>query len=281
VIFCVMRGDGCLPRQTVQTDESLLGKRSQVETGLEPPAGQRRKVIERTVETVSEEAFFNSSKAMVSASSVETGSGGLEVDCVRTEGLTVEAVSEEVFFNSSKAMVSASSVETGSGGAKDDCGRAEGPISKTLPVGRVAGLVVETVLDKETPTAAILLEDSGQGTKSDLQDSQAVRRSKAMKSDSDEVPVFMWSEFLFKRVFKAEVSGNLQRTGAWPFVLAEASPLTHARVSSDITYGNYLGEERMARVPKVMASLRKLTIRWWRRNITRSFIRHMREGTEA
>ena len=37
----------------------------------------------------------------------------------------------------------------------------------------------------------------------------------------------------------------------------------------------------MARVPKAMVSLRKLATRWWRRNITRSFIRHMREGMEA
>jgi hypothetical protein len=37
----------------------------------------------------------------------------------------------------------------------------------------------------------------------------------------------------------------------------------------------------MARVPKAMVSLRKLAIRSWRRNITRSFIRHMREGMEA
>ena len=82
---------GCLPRRTVQTDEKLLGKRSQVETGWElAPAGQRRKVIERTVETVSEEAFFNSSKAMVSASSVETGSGGLEVDYLFVELKTNE-----------------------------------------------------------------------------------------------------------------------------------------------------------------------------------------------
>ena len=66
----------------------------------------------------------------------------------------------------------------------------------------------------------------------------------------------MWSEFLFKRVFKAEDSGNLRQTGDWPFVLAEASPLVHARVPSDITYGNYLGEERMARVPKAMVVYR-------------------------
>ena len=288
---------GDLPRRTVQLEESLLGKRSPVETGLEPPAGQRRKVTEQIVEKASLEAT-------VSASSVETGSGGAKTDCV-----IVETVSEEIFGNSSKAMNSASSVETGSGGSKVDCVMAEGPSSKTLsvgglagldcvmaegpssktlPVGGLAGLVVETVLDEETPAAAILLEDSSLGVESDLQDSpvppgndSAARRSKATKSDSDEAPVFMWSEFLFKRVFKAEDSGNLRQTGDWPFVLAEASPLVHARVPSDITYGNYLGEERMARVPKAMVSLRKLAIRWWRRNITRSFIRHMREGMEA
>ena len=164
------------------------------------------------METVSEEAFFDSLKAMVSASSVETGSGGAKTDCV-----IVETVSEEAFFNSSKAINSASSVETGSGGSKVDCVMAEGPISKTLPVGSLAGLVIDTVLDEEAPAAAILLEDSSLGVESDLQDSQvpprndsAARRSKATKSDSDEAPVFMWSEVLLKRVFKAEDSGNLR-----------------------------------------------------------------------
>jgi hypothetical protein len=202
---------GDLPRRTVQLEESLLGKRSPAETGLEPPAGRRRKVIEQIVETVSEEALFNSSKAMVSASSFETGSGGAKTDCV-----LVETVSEEIFCNSSKAMNSALSVETGSGGSKVDCVMAEGLSSKTLPVGGLAGLVVETVLDEEAPAAAILLEDSSLGVESDLQDSQvppgndsAARRSKATKSDSDEAPVFMWSESLFRRVFKAEDSGRL------------------------------------------------------------------------
>jgi hypothetical protein len=105
------------------------------------------------VETVSEEAFFNSSKATVSASGIETGSGGAKTDCV----IVLETVSEEIVFNPSKAMNSASSVETGSGGSKVDCVMAEGPSSKTLPVGGLAGLVVETVLDEEASAAAILL----------------------------------------------------------------------------------------------------------------------------
>jgi hypothetical protein len=125
------------------------------------------------------------------------------------------------------------------------------------------------------------VEDSALGVESDLQDSQvppprndsAVRRSKkATNLDSDEALVFMWSEFLFKRVFKAEDSGNLRQTGDhWPFVLAKASPLLHARVPYDITYRNYLGEERMARVPKAMVSLRKklIVIRWWCRKTAR------------
>jgi hypothetical protein len=75
---------------------------------LEPPAGQRRKVVEQIFEAVSEEAFFNSLKAIVSASR---------------------------------------RVETRSGGAKADCVMAEGPTSKTLPVGGAAGYVIKTVLD--------------------------------------------------------------------------------------------------------------------------------------
>jgi hypothetical protein len=73
----------------------------------------------------------------------------------------------------------------------------------------VAGYVIETVLDEEAPAVAKLVEDSVLGVESDLQDSSvpprndsAARRSKATKSDSNEAPVFMWSEFLFKRVFK-------------------------------------------------------------------------------
>ena len=114
-----------------------------------------------------------------------------------------------------------------------------------------------------------MLEDSVLGVDAGPQDSpvpprndSAARRSKATKSDLDEAPVFMWSKFLFKRVFKAEDSGNLRQMGDWPFVLAEASPPLHARGPSDIIYGNYLGDERMARVPKAMISLRKLAIRW-------------------
>ena len=74
---------------------------------MEPPAGQRRKVVEQIFEAVSEEAFFNSLKAIVSASRVETRSGGAKADCVM----------------------------------------AEGPTSKTLPVGGAAGYVIKTVLD--------------------------------------------------------------------------------------------------------------------------------------
>ena len=99
----------------------------------------------------------------------------------------------------------------------------------------MAGYVVETVLDEEAPAVAELVEDSVLGVESDLQDSpvpprndSAARRSKAIKSDSNEAPVFMWSEFLFKRVFKAEDSGNLHQMGDWPFFLAKASPLLDA-----------------------------------------------------
>ena len=55
-LLCHEGGD--LHRRTVQPEESLLlGKRSPVEIGLEPPARQRQKVVEQIVETVSESAF--------------------------------------------------------------------------------------------------------------------------------------------------------------------------------------------------------------------------------
>jgi hypothetical protein len=163
----------CIIERYNQPEERLLGKRFPVEIGLEPPRGLRRKAVKQIFEAVFEGAFFNSSKASVSASSIETESGGAKADFVMSEG----------------------------------------SISKTLPVGGLVGYVIKTVLDEEAPEIAKVLEDSVLGVESGLQDSplpprndSAARRSKATKSDSDEAPVFMWSEFLFKRVFKTQAN---------------------------------------------------------------------------
>ena len=58
---------------------------------------------------------------------------------------------------------------TVSGGTTADFFVSEGSISKTLPVGGVAGYVVETVLDEEAPAVAKVLEDSVLGVLSQYQ----------------------------------------------------------------------------------------------------------------
>jgi hypothetical protein len=94
------------------------------------------------------------------------------------------------------------------------------------------------------------------------------RNLKATKADDDAPPVHLWVHYLLQRGVTLEHKvtassvAELKRGGKWPYQLELETEDNPA-----FSYGDYLGEERCAKVADALDVFRRWGLRWWKRKV--------------